>query len=164
MHQTKLSAILITTILATCLPVYAQEQSQSIDLIGVGTTLLNSIINPPHRTAEINAEVEIKKAKIAAEAEIEKERMRIEANKTADQVTPMLTQWGVSRVDCSPNVAFINGVSTDTICIQPNQAIKPGYYNYDREKGQLIRTSSSIQVTQSTTISSPNKTTINPGF
>ncbi len=130
--------------------------------MGVGTTILNSILNPPNRAAEINADVEIKKAKIAADAEIEKERLRIEANKTVDKVTPILNQWGVSRVNCTPNVVFINGIAPDTVCVQPNQALTPGYYSYDSEKRQLIRSSSSVPATP-TTPTAP-KTTSSQGF
>jgi hypothetical protein len=164
MHPTKLSLLAVfTTILATCLPTHAQQQP--VDLIGAGTTILNSIINPPHRTAEINADAEVKKAKIAADAEIEKEKLHIEANKTADKVTPILTKWGVSRVNCTPDVVFINGISADTVCIRPNTAITSGYYSYDGEKQQLIRSSASVQATQATLISTPtSKTTNRQGF
>lgn len=159
MHQTKLSLLVLTTILATCLPTYAQEQP--LDLLGAGTTIINSLLNPPHRTAEINADVEIRKAKIAADAEIEKEKLRIEANKTVDKVAPILNQWGVSRVNCAPDVVFINGIAPDTVCVHPNRSIAPGYYSYNSDKQQLIRMSSSVQSAPVTPIS---RTDLKQGF
>jgi hypothetical protein len=163
------------TVVATSLPTYAQDSQQQsqqqsspqspVDLIGVGTSILNNIINPPHRATEINADAEVRKAKIAADAEVEKERLRIEASKTADKVTPILSQWGVSRINCAPGLVFINGITTDTVCIQPTSSITAGYYSYDSDKRQLIRNSTNVQTVQtvqSTTISTPAKNP-NPG-
>ncbi len=154
MHQHQFTLLVSIAILTTSLPTLAQQsgstdqpaanqpvaQSQptTTDLIGVGTTLLNNIFNPPSRSAEIAADAEVKKAKIAAEAEIAKEKLRLEANKT-DKVTPLLTQWGVTRVNCSPGLVFINGLGNDTVCLQPSAALKSGSYTYDSTKQQLVR-------------------------
>ena len=151
MRQLKLSLLTLTTILAISLPTYAQDQqsntqqtttvaqASSTDLIGVGASLINSLLNPPSRSAEINADAEVKKAKIAAEAEITKEKLRIEASKSTDRVTPVLNQWGVTRVACGPGLVFVNGITTDTVCIQPSNAMAAGYYTYDSAKQQLLR-------------------------
>jgi hypothetical protein len=109
-------------------------------LIGVGASIINNLINPPTRSAEISADAEVKKAKIAAEAEIAKEKLRIEAGKSTDRVTPVLNQWGVARVACAPGLAFVNGITTDTVCIQPSNSMPAGYYTYDSAKQQLLRT------------------------
>ncbi len=146
MHQTKVILLIVTTILATSLPAAAQSQPTSTDLIGVGTTLLNNLLNPPSRSAEIAADAEVKKAKIAAEAEITKEKLRIEASKS-DKVTPLLTQWGVTRVNCAPGLVFINGIGDDTVCIQPMAAMKAGSYTYDSTKQQLIRNNGNTSAT-----------------
>jgi hypothetical protein len=138
----------------TSLPAHAQ---QSPDLFSAGASILNSLINPPHRAAEIAADAEIRKAKIAADAEITKEKMRIEASQTADKVAPILSQWGVSRVNCAPDSVFINGITADTVCIQPNANMTTGYYSYDGEKKQLIRNNSS-SVPQTASRSTPPNT------
>jgi hypothetical protein len=165
MHKTRLSILIISTFLTASLPASARNlsvavdqhpalnttliaQATSTDLISVGATLLNSLINPPSRSAEINADAEVRKAKIAADAEIAKEKLRIEASKSTDRVTPVLNQWGVARVSCAPGLVFINGITTDTVCIQPSQDILSGYYNYDSAKQQLVRTNNNIQTTQ----------------
>lgn len=171
MHQTKLTLLVLTTILATSLPTYAQQsgttdqpvtnqlvaqlqsQSTTTDLIGAGATLLNNLFNPPSRSAEIAADAEVKKAKIAAEAEIAKEKLRIEASKTADKASPVLAQWGVTRVNCAPGLVFINGISNDTVCIQPSAAMKAGYYTYDSSKQQLVRNNTDNSTNNNTNIS-----------
>jgi hypothetical protein len=181
MHQIKLSLFIFATLLTASWPACAYQLSiepqqqpttssrliadvTSTDFITGGITLLNNLLNPPHRSAEITADTEIKKAKIAAEAEIVKERMRIEANKNTDRVTPILNQWGVARTNCAPGLVFINGLTTDTICIQPNQTIAAGYYDYDSAKQQLIRTISNTQIVQSKPITSTIDTTRDRGF
>ncbi len=156
MRHLKFSLLILTAILSTGLPARAQDQSQgqssapvqtsqsspgSVDLIGVGASIINNLINPPTRSAEISADAEVKKAKIAAEAEIAKEKLRIEASKSTDRVTPVLNQWGVTRVACAPGLAFVNGITTDTVCIQPSNSMPAGYYTYDSAKQQLLRTS-----------------------
>jgi hypothetical protein len=162
-QQAKLSLLVITTLLATSLPAYAQPaggEAQSTDLIGAGVSLIKNLLDPPSRKAEISADTELKKAKIAAEAEITKEKMRLEATKAADadakkekekseleaknadKVTPMLTQWGVSRVSCAPGLVFISGLGNDTVCLQPSPSMGAGAYTYDNAKKQLVRTSS----------------------
>ena len=157
MHQTKLSLLILTALLTTSLPAYANQPSAAqletqmpktnlvaqtattTDLIGVGATLINNWINPPSRSAQINADAEVKKAKIAADTEIAKEKLRIEAGQSADTTTPLLNQWGVARVNCAPGLVFINGITTDTVCIQPSVAMRAGSYTYDRDRDQLIR-------------------------
>jgi hypothetical protein len=147
MNRTKLSLLVaIVTVLATSLPASAQLSSGEVNLIGIGASIVNSLINPPHRDAEIKAEAEVKKAKIAAEAEIAKEKLRL----AADKVTPVLNQWGVSRVSCAPGLVFINGIDANTVCLQPSGTLAAGYYTYNNEKSQLIRTGGAIsQTTQS---------------
>jgi hypothetical protein len=151
MRQLKLSLLILTTILAVSSPTHAQDQqstaqnsgsNSTTDLIGVGASILNSLINPPSRSAEINADAEVRKAKIAAEADIVKEKLRIEASKNTDRVTPILNQWGVSRVACGPGLVFVNGITTDTVCIQPSNSMAAGYYTYDSAKQQLVRNNS----------------------
>jgi hypothetical protein len=165
MHRTKLRLLIISTLLIAGLPAYANQspvakresptqtillaQVNSPDLITVGVSILNSLINPPSRSAQINADAEVRKAKIAADAEIAKEKLRIEASQSTDRVTPVLNQWGVARVACAPGLVFINGITTDTVCIQPNADMTPGYYSYDSARQQLVRTSASVQTTQS---------------
>jgi hypothetical protein len=161
MHKTRLRLLIISTLLIAT-PAAANQarmarsaspqptllaQSNPPDLITVGASLLNSLINPPSRSAQINADAEVKKAKIAADAEIAKEKLRIEASQNTDRVTPVLNQWGVARVTCAPGLVFINGITTDTVCIQPSADMTPGYYSYDSARQQLIRTSS-VQTTQ----------------
>jgi hypothetical protein len=182
MHQIKLSLLIFATLLTASWPACAyqlsvQPQQQpatksrmliadvtSSDFISGGITLLNNLLNPPHRSAEINADTEIRKAKIAAEAEIAKERMRIEASQNTDRVTPVLNQWGVARTNCAPGLVFINGLTTDTVCIQPNQSIAAGYYDYDSAKQQLIRTISTTQIVQSKPITRTINSARDRGF
>ena len=164
MNRNQLSLLL--AIVATCstsLPASAQLSSGDVNLIGIGASILNSLINPPHRETEIKADAEVKKARIVAEAEIEKEKLRI----AADKVTPLLARWGVSRTSCAPGLVFINGIDTNTVCIQPSQMMTAGYYTYNNEKSQLLRTSSTTsQTTQSirTTSVNVNGNVSNGGF
>jgi hypothetical protein len=168
MRQVKLSLLTLITILAASLPARAQEQSSTgtvitqatqTDLIGAGASIINSLINPPSRSAEIAADAEVKKAKIAADAEIAKEKLRIEASKSTDRVTPVLDSWGVSRIDCAPGAVFVNGIVTETVCVQPTSALTAGYYTYNSTKQQLVRTNNSdsniqtIQNVQTTRVS-----------
>lgn len=166
MHQTKLSLLTLIALLTANLPAHASlpsatrmeqqtpkanlvaQAATTTDLIGIGATLINNWINPPSRSAEITADAEVKKAKIAADADIAKEKLRIEASKSEDRVTPVLEQWGVTRTNCAPDTVFINGITTDTICVQPNTSLISGYYTYDRTKQQLVRTSNSVQTIQ----------------
>ena len=158
MRPITLSLLILTTIFAGTLPATADDrhspqqpasatgnnliaQATQVDLIGVGASIINSLINPPSRAAEINADAEVKKAKIAAEAEITKEKLRIEASKSADRVTPVLDKWGVTRVACAPGLVFVNGITTDTVCIQPDKNMSAGYYTYDSAKQQLVKNS-----------------------
>jgi hypothetical protein len=161
MRQIKLSLLILTTILAVSLPAYAEDrsssattiaQANSTDLITVGASIINGLINPPSRSAEITADAEVRKAKIAAEAEISKEKLRIEASKRTDRVTPVLNQWGVAQVACAPDLVFINGITSDTICIQPTSTMTAGYYTYDSAKQQLVRNSANIQTANSTNV------------
>jgi hypothetical protein len=150
MRQINFSLLTLTTILAISLSAQAQssvaQTTNTGDLIGAGASIINGLLNPPSRSAEINADAEVKKAKIAAEAEVTKEKLRIEATKNTDRVTPVLNQWGVSRVACGQGLVFINGITTDTVCIKPSNAMAAGYYTYDSAKQQLVRdNSSSVQ-------------------
>jgi hypothetical protein len=145
MNRNKLSLLLaIVTILSTGLPASAEFAPGDVNLVGIGVGLLTNLINPPHRAAEINAELELKKARMANEMEIEREKMRIAA--TADKVSPVLNKWGVARVGCAPGVVFINGLdpNANTVCVQPNQAMTPGYYTYNNDHGVLLRNISTV--------------------
>jgi hypothetical protein len=179
MRQAKLSLLVITAILATSLPTHAQQISgevQSTDLIGAGVSLIKNLLDPPSRKAEITADTELKKAKIAAEAEITKEKMRleatkaadaeakkeksqIEASKNADKVTPLLTQWGVSRANCAPGLVFISGLGSDTVCIQPSPTMGAGAYTYDSAKQQLVRSGGSGSTASNTAVGSSSSNT-----
>jgi hypothetical protein len=145
MNRNKLSLLLaIVTICSTGLPASAELTPGEVNLIGIGAGLLTSILNPPHRTAEINAELELKKARMNADVDIERERMRIAA--TADKVSPILNKWGVARANCAPGLVFINGIdpNANTVCVQPNQTMTPGYYTYNNEQGVLLRNSGTV--------------------
>jgi len=178
MRQAKLSLLVITTIiLATSLPTHAQPagEAQSTDLIGAGVSLIKNLLDPPSRKAELSADTELKKAKIAAEAEITKEKLRIEATKAADaeakkeksqleatknadKVTPLLTQWGVSRVNCAPGLVFISGLGSDTVCIQPSPSMGAGAYTYDSAKQQLVRSGGTASTASTASSSSTTAT------
>lgn len=145
MKRNQLSLLVaIVTILSTGLPASAELAPGDINLIGIGVGFITNLLNPPHRAAEINADVEMKKAKMVADIEIEREKLRIAA--TADKVSPVLTKWGVARANCAPGLAFINGIdaNANTVCVQPNQKITPGYYTYNHERGELSRTVSTV--------------------
>jgi hypothetical protein len=152
MNRHKFSLLLaistsLVTNLATGLPASAELSSGDVNLIGIGAGLITNLLNPPHRTAEINAELELKKAKLAADVEIEREKLRIAA--AADKVSPILNKWGVARASCEPGAVFINGIeaNANTICVKPSKEITPGYYTYNQEKGVLLRTSSTTAPT-----------------
>jgi hypothetical protein len=182
MRHIKLSLLILLSLSTASWPAFAAQLSgsqqqqptttsrvliadiTSTDFISGGITLLNNLLNPPHRSAEINADTEIRKAKIAAEAEIAKERMRIEASRNMDRVTPVLNQWGVARTNCAPGLVFINGLTTDTVCIQPSQTIAAGYYDYDSARQQLIKTISNHQIVRSKPILSTINAARDSGF
>ena len=123
----------LMSILTIGSPAFSQEVK--LDLGSV----INNIFSPPHRTAEINARAEVEKEKLRQQAEVEKAKIAAEATKNTDRVAPVLTQWGVNRVNCTPGVAFINGLSTDTVCINPTGAIQAGYYSYSPDRQLLVR-------------------------
>ena len=129
------SATLLTlmSLLTIGSPAYSQEVK--LDLGSV----INNIFSPPHRTAEINARADVEKEKLRQQAEVEKAKIAAEATKNTDRVAPVLTQWGVNRVNCAPGVAFINGLSADTVCITPTGSIAAGYYNYSPDRQLLVR-------------------------
>jgi hypothetical protein len=170
MNRNKFSLLLaiatsLVTNLATSLPASAELSAGDVNLIGIGAGLITNLLNPPHRTAEINADVELKKAKLAADVEIEREKLRIAA--AADKISPILTKWGVARVSCAPGVVFINGIeaNANTICVKPGKDITPGYYTYNHEKGVLLRTSSAnIPATSSIPTPAVNVNNAKKGF
>jgi hypothetical protein len=150
MRQSKLSLLVLATILAASLSThtdraFAQNEPSTIDIIGVGATILNNWLNPPSRNAEIAADAEIRKAKIAADAEIAKEKLRLDASRGIGTSNSILEKWGVAQVPCAPGLVFINGVTNDTICIQPSKAISAGYYTYDATKQQLVKNNQNSQ-------------------
>jgi hypothetical protein len=133
-------SVAATAALTSTLPAHAQQAGNgNVDLVTAGVSVFNSIINPPHRSAEIQAEADIKKAKIQAQMELDKEKMKIEASKDRDPAGAVLTQWGVNRVSCTPGVVFVNGITNDTVCVNPTAAIPAGYYNYTADKNLLVR-------------------------
>lgn len=145
MNRNKLSLLLaIVTTLSTSLPASAELAPGDINLIGIGVGFLTNLLNPPHRAAEINADVEMKKAKMSADIEIEREKLRIAA--TADRVSPVLAKWGFTRANCAPELVFITGIdgNANTVCIQPNQKFTPGYYTYNHEQELFSRTISTV--------------------
>ena len=129
-----LAALLVLMSLLTIdSPVSAQEVK--IDLLGI----VNTIFNPPHRQAEIDAQAEIAKAKALQQAETQKAIANAAAFKNTDRITPLLSQWGVHRVTCAPTGVFINGLTPDTVCVNPTNLIPAGYYNYISERQLLVR-------------------------
>jgi hypothetical protein len=103
------------------------------------SNVINGILSPPHRQAEITANANIEMEKLRQNARIEKAKITAEAGKTVDRVAPILTQWGVNRANCVPGVAFINGLSTGTVCLNPTASIPAGYYSYSPDRQQLVR-------------------------
>jgi hypothetical protein len=103
------------------------------------SSVINGFLSPPHRQAEIAANANIEMEKLRQNARIEKAKITAEAGKTVDLVAPILTKWGVNRVNCAPGVAFINGLSTGTVCLNPTASIPAGYYNYTPDRQQLVR-------------------------
>ena len=169
MNRNQLSLLVaIVTILSTGLPASAELAPGDVNLIGIGVGFLTNLINPPHRAAEINAEVELRKAKMSVDVEIEREKLRIAA--TADKVSPVLTKWGVARANCAPGLVFINGIDTNgnTVCVQPTQTITAGYYTYNNEQGVLLRTNSTVarptQTERATTKFTATGNTTDKGF
>jgi hypothetical protein len=129
------SATLLALISILTIGSPAHSQEVKLDLGSV----INGIISPPHRTAEINARADVEKEKLRQQAEVEKAKIAAEATKNTDRVAPILTKWGVNRVNCAPGVAFINGLSADTVCITPTGSIAAGYYNYSPDRQLLVR-------------------------
>ncbi len=129
------AAILLSSIclLAIGSPAYSQEIR--LDLGSV----ISNIVSPPHRQTEINARAEIEKERLRQQAGIEQAKIAAEASKNLDRVSPILTRWGVNQVNCAPGGTFINGLSVDTICINPTAAIPAGYYNYSADRQLLVR-------------------------
>ncbi len=103
------------------------------------SSVINGIFSPPHRQTEINANAGIEKEKLRLNGEIEKAKIAAEANKNVDRVAPILTKWGVSRVNCAPGTVFINGLSAGTVCINPTVSIPAGYYSYNPDRQLLVR-------------------------
>jgi hypothetical protein len=103
------------------------------------SSVINGILSPPHRQAEIAANANVEMEKLRQNARIEKAKITAEAGKTVDRVAPILTQWGVNRANCAPGVVFINGLSTGTVCLNPTASIPAGYYNYSSDRQQLVR-------------------------
>jgi hypothetical protein len=114
-------------------PAYAQEVR--LDL----TSVITTILSPPHRTTEITAHADIEKERLRQQADVEKAKIAAEAARNIDRVSPILARWGVTRVACAPGAVFINGLNIDTVCINPINAIAAGYYNYSPERNLLVR-------------------------
>jgi hypothetical protein len=154
------AAILLTSIvlLASGSPAHSQEIRIELDKI------IGGIFSPPHRTAEINANAEIEKERLRQQAEVEKAKIAAETNKNIDRVAPVLTQWGVNRVNCTPGVAFINGLSSDTVCINPTGTIQAGYYNYSPDRQLLVRIDGNNAPTFTPASTTPKKIDRDRGF
>jgi hypothetical protein len=116
------------------------------------SSVINGILSPPHRQAEITANANVEMEKLRQNARIEKAKITAEAGKTVDRVAPILTQWGVNRVNCAPGVAFINGLSTGTVCLNPTASIPVGYYNYSPDRQQLVRIQTNNPPTPAATV------------
>jgi hypothetical protein len=119
--------------LTTSYPACAQEIR--IDISNIITTILS----PPHRMTEITAHADIEKERLRQQADVEKAKIAAEATRNIDRVSPILARWGVNRVACTPGSVFINGLSIDTVCINPINAVTAGYYNYSPEQNPSIR-------------------------
>ena len=113
-------------------PAYSQEVRLDLG------SAINNIFSPPHRTAEINAKADIEKERLRQQAEVEKAKIAAEVTKNIDRVAPVLAKWGVNRVNCALGLAFINGLSTDTVCINPTGSIAAGYYKYNADRQLLV--------------------------
>jgi hypothetical protein len=124
--------------MATQMPAHAQQVPQ-VDLVGAGISVFNSIVNPPHRGAEVAAQAEIEKARINAKMELDREKMRIEATQPKDPASSVIGQWGATRIPCAPGAVFVNGINQDTVCISPTASIPPGYYNYSPNQNLLVK-------------------------
>jgi hypothetical protein len=64
------------------------------------SSVINGILSPPHRQAEIAANANVEMEKLRQNARIEKAKITAEAGKTVDRVAPILTQWGVNPWSC----------------------------------------------------------------
>jgi hypothetical protein len=124
--------------LSTNLP--AQSQEIRIDF-GTVFNVISNIVNPPHRAAQEQADAAVAKEKVRQAAEIAKVKSEIQANQNTDKAAPVFAKWGVERMSCAPDAVVINGISSDSVCIKPNDRISAGYYTYDSVRHQLVRTS-----------------------
>ena len=110
--------------------------------------LLGSIINPPSRSAQINARVE--RERIAADLErnrmqIQLERERIEqerllASANSDPIAQTLAAWGWSRISCETNlpIVAISGLANEAVCVQPTATMPAGNYSFDATANRLV--------------------------
>jgi hypothetical protein len=117
-------------------------------LITSGAALIGTILSPPHREAQIEAETE--RRRIEAENEQAQMRMQLEwaqlqqqrlmAVAPTDPVTNLLAQWGWTRIACNPGmpVVAISGLSNEIVCVQPTAYVSPGNYSFDSTANQLI--------------------------
>lgn len=69
------SAILLASISILSIGTPAFSQEVKLDLGSV----INGILSPPHRTAEINARADVEKEKLRQQAEVEKAKIAAEA-------------------------------------------------------------------------------------
>ncbi|MFM2061134.1 MAG: hypothetical protein RLZZ507_804 [Cyanobacteriota bacterium] len=108
-------------------------------LIQAGAGLLSTIIAPPSRPAEINADVEkariaadLEKAKIAAEIE----RQRIAAA-NADPGLTLLQNWGLTATGCN-NVGIVSiTIDNRQYCAFATNWLSVGQYVYNRSTNNL---------------------------
>ncbi|MEM7556859.1 MAG: hypothetical protein AAF378_22750 [Cyanobacteria bacterium P01_A01_bin.84] len=54
-----------------------------------------------------------------------------------DSATEKLAKWGWTKIPCKPELVFIYGLAEDTICIEPNETVSVGQYQYDSNTHQL---------------------------
>ena len=128
--------LVLVSFLTISSPAAADEY---INYTSVATDVFKTIWSPPHRVTEITTQGEIEKAKIHEQGETERARITAEATKSVDKIAPTLAEWGVTRASCTHGGVFINGLSSDTVCINPTAAIPAGYYSYTPDRKLLVR-------------------------
>jgi hypothetical protein len=117
-------------------------------LLTQSATLLGSLINPPSRSAQIQARTE--QQRIAAETErermriqLERERMeqeRLLATAPTDPIAQLLAQWGWSRIACNSGIPVIaiSGMANEAVCVQPTAYVPAGNYSFNPATNQLV--------------------------
>jgi hypothetical protein len=136
----------------------AHSQEVRIDF-GTVFNVISNLVNPPHRAQQEQADAAVAKEKARQAAEIAKVKSEIQASQNADKAAPVVSKWGVDRISCAPGAVIINGITTDTVCIKPNDRISAGYYTYDAARQQLVRTSTNPATSNQTSDSAATRQT-----